>query len=251
MKISHHATSQEAWEWLNEHLIVDNEEIRENGGYIVGTKSMAYDYLLYINQAWVDPEFDFGLMFGYKMQKWTKLLTNYLDINMLDIVKSEVLAREAKKSGNYNVSFLFSNKHASGHGCLVSLIFSRRYTEDNPKIVVNIRASEVTKRLLMDFVLVQRIAEYIYGESQSVSLVVYMANLYLTSEIFVTYNNHKPLSEVLKNPKTKLEKKTLEIFEKFKKPEALNITYKVHLRSVKRVQKVDTPELKACNLKLK
>jgi len=35
---------------------------------------------------WVDPEFDFGFMFGYKKQKWSILKSNYVDMNMVDLV---------------------------------------------------------------------------------------------------------------------------------------------------------------------
>ena len=242
---SSHATSQEAWEWINEFLVTEEEYIKKKGGFRSGPQVISYDHFMEINKAWVDPEFDFGKMFGYRIQKWTKLISNYVDLNMLDLAKSEVLERERKKNMNYNIAFKFSNVHTSGHGCLISLVFQRRYTQDNPIIIINIRSSEVTKRLLFDFLLIQRIAEYIYGSNTSVSLKLYCGNMYTTAENFVMYNNHKPINEVLRGSECGIANKVREVFEKFSKPEAMNIKYKVHLRSVKRLHNVSVKPLKA------
>jgi len=242
---SKHATSQECWEWINEFLATQEVKVKKNGGVRSGPQIISYDHFMEINKAWVDPEFDFGFMFGYKKQKWTTLKGNYIDMNMLDLVKSEVLEREKKKTQNYNLAFKFSNTHGSGHGCLISIVFQRRHTQDNPILIINIRSSEVTKRLLMDFLLAQRIAEYIYGERISVSIKLYCSNVYLAAENFVMYHNHKSLETILDPEHSGMEKKILEILHKFQQPEAMEIRYKVHLRAVKRIHRVDTPPLKA------
>lgn len=247
---SKHATSQECWEWINEFLATQERRIKNRGGVRNGPQMISYDHFMEINKAWVDPEFNFGLMFGYKKQKWSILKSNYIDMNMLDLVKSEILEREKKKTQNYNLAFKFSNTHGSGHGCLISLVFQRRYTQDNPIIIINIRSSEVTKRLLMDFLLVQRIAEYIYGPQISVSIKLYCSNLYITAENFVMYHNHKSLITFINPDHSIMEKKIMDILEKFQKPESMKIAYKVHLRAVKRIQKVETTSLKAKELLL-
>ena len=242
---SKHATSQECWEWINEFLVLREDKVKKNGGIRSGPQVLSYDHFMEINKAWVDPEFDFGHMFGYRTQKWTKLISNYVDMNLLDLVKSEVLEREGKKSQNYNIAFNFSNVHTSGHGCLISLVFQRRYTQDNPVVIINIRSSEVTKRLLMDFLLVQRIIEYIYGPNVSASLKLFCGNMYLTAENFVMYHNHRNLHDLLRDSDNGMVIKVLEVLDKFSQPEAMNIKYKVHLRSVKRLQNVDAKSLKA------
>ena len=247
---SNHATTQEAWEWINEFLATQEVRVKKNGGVRSGTQIISYDHFLEVNKVWVDPEFDFGYLFGYKKQKWTILKANYIDMNMLDLVKSEVLEREHKKTQNYNLAFKFANTHGSGHGCLISLVFQRRHTQDNPIILINIRSSEVTKRLLMDFLLVQRIAEYIYGDNVSASCKMYCGNVYLSSENFVMYHNYKPLETFLDREHSTMEGRILDVLEKFKQPEAMKIKYKVHLRAVKRIQKVDTTSLKAKDLLL-
>jgi len=247
---SRHATTQEAWEWLNEFLATGEERIKKNGGVRSGAQIISYDHFMEINKAWVDPEFDFGFMFGYKPQKWSILKSNYVDMNMVDLVKSEVLEREVKKTANYNLAFKFSNTHGSGHGCLISCVFQRRHTHDNPVVIINIRSSEVTKRLLMDFLLVQRITEYIYGDNISASIKLFSGNVYLSAENFVMYHNHKPLESFMNSDHSIMEKRVLDVLHKFQQPEAMNIKYKVHLRAVKRIHKIDTPSLKAKDLLL-
>lgn len=254
---SRHATSQEAWEWINETLASREDWVKKKGGVRSGPQMISYDHFMEINQAWVDPEFDFGYMFGYKIQKWSKLLSNYIDFNMLDIAKSRVLEREAKKSNAYTIEFLFSNFHASGHGCLISLIFQRRLNQDNPIIIINIRSSEVTKRLLMDFLLVQRIAEYIYGVGKSVSLKLFCGNMYLSAEAFTMYDNHKSIRHLLKDNITGMAERVIKILDKFSGPEGLKITFKVHRRSVRQLHKDENgypisgaPALKAKTLML-
>ena len=225
-------------------------EVVANGGIRSGPQMISYDHFFEINKAWVDPEFDFGKMFGYRIQKWSKLITNYVDFDFLDIARSQVLEKEAKKTQAYTVPFKFSNTQTSGHACLISLVFQRRVTQDNPVVIINIRSSEVTKRLLMDFLLVERIIEYVYGEKHGASLKLYCGNMYLSGEAFTMYNGHKPLRELLKGNTTAMAERILTILEKFEKPEALDIKYKVHLRAVKRLHGIDVRSLLAKDLLL-
>lgn len=247
---SKHATSQEAWEYLNEMFILESEKIIKNGGMVSGPQVLSYDHFLEINKSWVDPEFDFGFIFGYKIQKWSKLITNYIDFDWLDIAKSQVLEKESKKNPSYNVAFKFSNLHNSGHACLLSLVFQRRHSTDNPVVIINIRSSEITKRLLMDFLLVERIIEYIYGEDHGASLKLYCGNMYLTAENLTMYHNYKDLYKLISKPKDKIQKRLFDVMELFMKPESLEMSYKVHRRAAKRLQKVDIGELKAKSLTL-
>ena len=247
---SKHATTQECWEWVNEYLATQEKRIINKGGMRSGPQIISYDHFMEINKAWVNPEFDFGFMFGYKIQKWSKLISNYVDLNMMDLVKSEVLEREGKKTQNYNLAFKFSNTHGSGHGCLISLVFQRRHTQDNPIVIINIRSSEVTKRLLMDFLLVQRICEYIYGKDVSISVKVFCGNMYLSAENFVMYHNYRSLTLFIDPNHSGMEERIMKVYEKFSDPEALKIKFRVHLRSAKRLNRVDTPQLKAKDLNL-
>ena len=232
-------SSQEAWEQLNEYLACEDEEIIEMGGTRNGPLIISYNIFVRIRKAWVDPGFDFGYMFGYRIQKWSKLLSNYVNLNYLDLVKSEVQSRESKKNQAYNVSFLFDNAHISGHGCLLNLTFIRRHKVDHPILQMTLRASEVTKRLLMDLLLVQRMGEYVYGKDQHISIEIFFPHIYLSSESFTMYDNHKPIKELFKGRKGKFQEKILGILNKFKTVDPTEITYKVHLRSVRQLQRVD------------
>lgn len=245
-----YATAQEAWEKVNEWLATSEDEVKFMGGVRSGNNVISYDHFMEINKLWVDPRFDFGHMFGYKIQKWTKLITNYIDFDFLDIAKSQVQEKEIKKSYNYTVGFKFSNKHASGHGCLLSLVFTRRLKRDNPLIIMNIRSSEVTKRLLMDFLLVQRIAEYIYGKAHSASVLLFCGHMYLTAENFLMYHNHKDLNNLLDGNENIIPKRIKALMEKFMGIDPETITYKVHRRAVRRLNLVDTPPLLARDLRL-
>lgn len=250
MVISNHISSQEAWEWINEYLAAEEEQVVANGGVRNGPQMISYDHFMEINKAWVDPNFDFGKMFGYKVQKWSKLISNYIDFDFLDLAKSQVVERETKKASSYTVAFKFSNKQTSGHACLISLVFQRRLTQDNPIVILNIRSSEVTKRLLMDFLLVQRIIEYVYGHKHGASLKVFCGNMYLSGEAFTMYHNYKNLRDLLKGNPTAMAGRVLAILDKFEKPEAMDIKYKVHLRAVKRLHNLDIKPLLAKDLRL-
>lgn len=89
-----------------------------------------------IADAKFDPDFDFGKMFGYTMTKWTGLITNYLDLDVLDQAKLMIRKLEENKTvnRNYHIGFHFADNHGSGKGCLVGGIFSRKIgveTRDN------------------------------------------------------------------------------------------------------------------------
>jgi len=240
MKELKFSNTQEAWEGINEYLALKSEEVMETGGSLYGPEIIAYDHYIKINKVWVDPEFDFGSVFGYTTAKWTKLINNYLHLDYLDLIKSQILAREKSRATNYNISYLFDNSHGSGKGCLLTLTFSRRVDRDAPILYMTLRSSEVTKRLLFDFLLVQRIAEYVYGKDQCVSLEMFCPNIYLVAEAFVMYDNYKSIDKLFRKKKkkglSKFEKKILDTLHHFKTVDPSTIKYKVHLRSVNQLQ---------------
>jgi len=255
---SNHATSQEAWEFINEYLVLKEEEVVANGGNRYGSQILSYDHFMEINKSWVDPNFNFGYMFGYTMSKWTRLVNNYVNFDYLDIVKSEVLLKEKKKTSNYNIAYKFDNNHGSGKGCLLSLVFQRRITQDNPILILNLRSSEVTKRLIFDFLLIQRMAEYVYGERASVSVKLYCANIYTSGETFTMYENYKSIRKLLKGSETEMSRRVLAAMDKFETIDPAKVPYKIHRRAVKQLQKDETgkpisgvPDLFAKNCKFK
>lgn len=188
-------TSQEAWEGLNEYFIYQEEKIVKRQGTRTGNQLIAYDTFVDISKLWMDPKLDFNKLFNYKKNKWVTLVNNYVDRNYLDIVKMDVKTREAKRDNTYNVSYQFQNNHNHGKGCLLSITFSRRPYFPDPLLIVHLRSSEIVKRLGLDFLLVQRIAEYVYGEDVNAGAKFYFPNMYTMSETSILYEIHNPIDK--------------------------------------------------------
>lgn len=230
-------TSQEAWEGINEFLLLEEEKIRTKEHAITGSQVICYNTFIKASVAWVNPEFDFGRMFGYTMQKWRTLVSNYVNLDYLDILKGQVLSRESKSGAVYNEAMLFDNSHDSGKGCLLSLVFSRRYGNPDPVLTFSLRSSEVTKRLLFDYLLVQRLGEYVYGPNRRFSIELYCGNVYLDIVAFTMYDTHRSIKKLVgKEPKGRIQTDVIKTLNHIKTVDPKKVGYKVHLRAVKQLQ---------------
>ncbi len=227
--------SQEAWEFLNEYILLNEKQLKAHGAGREGNSSISYDNLIFIKKAWVDPNFDFGKVFGYKMQKWTHLVNNYVDLNYLDIIKTEILDNERKKKRTYNTAFQFSNYHGSGKGCLLSITFSRRINSDIPILVFSTRATEVTRRLLIDLLLIQRIGEYIYGIKQAFSIQFYCPMAYIQCESFLHYVDRYYKNQLWKITEP-FQELVMSTYQRFKTCNPKSIRYTSHQRIAKHIQ---------------
>lgn len=248
-------STQIAWEWVNEYMLSKNQSIEESGGKIFQSLVYMYDWVLDIDRIEIDPNFDIGIMFGYTKLKWTKLVSNYLDLNYLDVIKSKIRAREKKGDKNYNVSITFDNSHVTGKGCLLSLTFSRRPVFDGPIITMHIRSSEVTKRLLVDFLLVQRISEYIYERMDVTPALKLIAPfMWSSSSTLIMYHNWKPLEEVMVGREPgKFSDRCITDLNKFQTEPLSKFTYRVNWRSAAQLQfnEDGTPKSGKAPLKVK
>lgn len=239
----HFGDMQKAWMGINEYLFLEGQKIEKLSGGLYGTEMLSYNNFVTINRAWVDPDFDFGKVLGYSYMKWSSLVGNYVNPRYLDLLRAEIGRRTGKKARSYNYSFHFSNLYGGGKDCLVSLIFTKRINAPHPIVVFTIRTSEVTKRLLFDFLLVQRIIEYIYGHND-VEVHFYAPSFYVTAESLVMYNNVKDLKKLLKkykknNPESdhKFHTKAMDVFDKFyNHPEPEAVTFRVNRRSMMQIQ---------------
>lgn len=230
------ATSQEAWEKLNEAFLRLDPSLFEKGAVANSGVAVSYNVFVKIRKAYVDPDFDFGRHFNYTETKWTTLLNNYVDFNQLDLVKSQVKLKKASYNQNYNVSYVFNNSHNNGKQCLLAAIFSKRFQEDVPVITMVVRASEITKRLIFDFLLIQRISEYVYGKDQTVQINLFATQMFGNVETLLMYGAHKKLKKVLKgtDKENPWIKKLLEVNDKFINGTEKDFsTYKVFLRAFK------------------
>lgn len=241
VKQLHFDTLQSAWEGINEWLALNHEEVEKYGGGTYGTEWIAYNTIVNINKAQVDPDFDFGTVLGYNIKKWTTLIKNYVDFNYLDILKSEIQARVRKKAKSYNYAFRFSNKYGGGKDCLLSLVFSQRRGEDYPTVFFDVRVSEVTCRLIFDFLLVQRICEYVYGKElgQKCEIHVFFPSMYVTAERFSIYASYKGWDKIKPRiPKnTKFGQRMLKVWDQFINTPVETIRYKAHRRCAEVIQK--------------
>lgn len=229
------ATSQEAWEKLNEGFLRLDPILFEKGAMANSGVAVVYNVFIKIRKAWVDPEFDYGRYFNYTETKWTSLLNNYVDFNKLDLLRSKLRFLKAKYNQNYNVTYIFNNKHDNGKQCLIAATFSKRFQEDIPVITMVIRASEITKRLIFDFLLIQRMAEYVYGSEQSVQINLFATQMYGNVETLLMYTTYKSLKKVLKGlEKNSWHKRLEEIMDKFKSGTEKDFSsFKVFFRSFK------------------
>lgn len=228
------STSQEAWEKLNEAFLRLDPVLFSSGATANSGVAVVYNVFIKIRKAWVDPDFDYGRCFNYKETKWTTLLNNYIDFNKLDLMRSKLRTLKKSYNQNYNVTYMFNNHHDNGKQCLIAATFSKRFQEDVPVITMILRSSEITKRLIFDFLLVQRMAEYIYGKECTVQINLFATQMYGNAETLMMYHTHRPLKKVLKGVKNPWTNRVLEVFDKFQKgTEKEFSSFKVYFRSFK------------------
>jgi len=249
LKILKFGNLSSAWEGVNEYLYLECEEIAGRGGGLYGPEWISYSNYVIVKRAWVDPEFNLGKKLGYTIKKWSSLVNNYVDFRYLDLLRADLGHRVGRNARSYNFSYHFSNHHGGGKDCLISLNFTKRVGVPHPIVIFNIRTSEVTKRLIFDFILVQRIVEYVYGHND-VEVHFFAPSFYITAESFVMYNNIKDIKVLLKKHKKKhsseytqenhkFQGKVIDKFDEyFNHPNPESITYKVHRRSAMQVQKL-------------
>lgn len=237
----HYENLTDAWEGMNEFLANREVLITRKGGGVYGSEFVSFNNLVTISKCKLDPKFNFGRVLGYTYKKWTKLVNNYCNMNYLDLIKAEVQEREGKNAKAYNYTYHFDNVHGSGKDCLISLTFTRRKNEPGPIVIYTTRASEITKRLVFDFLLIQRMVEYVYGKEQQVQLICFIPFMYINLECFLMYVAHYGRKNVIKKNKkgfySPYQERMIKKYKEFLKVDASKVKYKVHQRAVMQVQR--------------
>lgn len=232
---------QEAWEGLHDYLFNKEKLIRKRGGGTYGSEMVQYDNIIMVEDGRIDKNFNFGRCIGYSYKKWSKLINNYVNFNYLDLIKSEVRDRESKRANSYNYTYHFDNSHGSGKDCLISLTFCRRKGKERPIVIYNTRASEVTKRLIFDFLLIQRIAEYVYGRKQRVEVVCFIPFMFINLECSLMYLSDRGIDKCLKPNKSgefsDYQNRLRIKYQKFLDVDLDKVKYKVHKRAAAQVQR--------------
>jgi len=229
-------TSQEAYNKLNAYFLNEGGGLLNN---IVSGQVVSFDTMIYINEGVVNPNFDFGNTFGYRQQKWSGLVNNYIDRDALEDLKERVADRITRNSKHYNESMRFANNHNHGKNCLLSLTVTQREKEPRPILSFTLRSSEITKRLLMDLLLIQRIGEQMFDIPCKFQIQV--INMYQDPEAFCMLDSYKPIKGMLLrakgHKKSWYQKKVLKILKKFKTIDIDEVKYKVHKRCVRQLQR--------------
>jgi len=224
-----------AWEGINE-LFLDTPSslLKEYNGVRQARAMYLYNVSILVEKPELDPEFDFGRLFNYTNQKWKMLMGNYINMGELRELKEELNTYiGGKKPKPYNISYNFSNTHKHGKKCLLALLLTKRFGDNIPYITLYLRSSEITKRLSVDFLLAQRIGEYLF-EGNPFKVVFNINQLFNDDTVLLMYGAYKDISHILKNGKNEycsiLYKRLKEMLQgeenQFK-------SYKVHWRAFK------------------
>lgn len=227
-----------AWERLNE-LFINAVEPKEKSRDTTFVKNALYFYnvIIDIDRPYFPGKFDFGRQFNYTKNKWSILISNYINKASLVDFKNKIIASKGSNKF-YNLSYSFDNNHAHGKKCLMNMVATRRYGDPVPYLTFYLRASEVTKRLAVDFLLAKRIGDFLF-ENKEYKIVFNINQLFQDNVVLLMYGAYKdimPLLEVRKDPRGELLKSHL---QKVKVSSESDFKYKVH----RRVFKVLRPDL--------
>lgn len=190
----------EAYIGLNKWWYNNYETLHRRGGGRYGSELFMPNVFFHCGYGKIDPKLDLGKLLGYSPTKWNTLVTNYLSYQGVHDVRDAVQEREKAGKSNYNVVMLFTNQYKKGKGCLISLQFSKRPRKDpntgeHERVVTfSTRATELTKRLIFDLLLVQRVAEFVYkGTGVKWNVQFFSPHVYQCAESLVLLTNHQPL----------------------------------------------------------
>lgn len=235
-------TAQDAWLGINEFMLLEERLITKRGGAIYGTELISYNNFIRIKNMKIDPDFDFGTTLSYKDKKWSALVNNYVNFNYLDLIKSEIQLREKKGGRSYNYVMQFANYHGGGKDCLVGCNFTKRVGKEEPVIIFEVRVSEVTQRLIFDFLLVQRIIEYVYGVDKKVEVHFIAPSMFITAERFMAFHNVRSIKKLLRPIKEagklgRFQKQILKKLKYYSNIDPMSIQYRSSRRAAQSLQK--------------
>lgn len=188
-----------AWsELIKKFLRQDEELFTEGQGAVITGSVYSYGVGVLIEKAQFDPEFDFGLIMGYTQSKWSSLLNNYLDLDAMDILKTQIRELEKNKAQNrnYHIGFNFADSHGNGKGCLVSGVFSRMIGVENPRLTIIMRASDIVTRLPWDLLLAIRLGAYVYGHEEF-SIELFLRSAFADDISIMLYNGYEEIEPLI------------------------------------------------------
>lgn len=249
MNILQFKDSVEAFNGVNGMMIFD-ENFVKNSGIYTKSQTIVYDTLVKVDRSHVPEDWDFTAGVNYRKMKWITLTKNYVEESHLQEVIAEVNSREIRKNPSYNISFHFANLHGGGKGCLLTLTFSRRPKMGRPLLTATVRASEVYKRLMMDLLLIHRIAEEAYGIGEPVALQLFIPHMWQGiswAAMWLSQQKEETVQEWLEayGP-SPFQQAVFEKWKYFKEADFEKFTYNADKRAAKVIQgRVESPPLLA------
>ena len=184
----------EAYIGLNKWWYNNYETLHRRGGGRYGSELFMPNVFFHCGHGKIDPKLDLGKLLGYTPTKWNTLVTNYLSYTGVHELRDIVQEREKAGKSNYNAVMMFTNNYKKGKGCLISLQFSKRPRSKERVVTFSTRATELTKRLIFDLLLVQRVAEFVYkGTDVKWNVQFFSPHVYQCAESLVLLTNHKPI----------------------------------------------------------
>ena len=223
-----------AWEGLNElFYLVEDQGVPsyEPDTHVSKNAVYFYNVIVDIDKPTFPEDFDFGRKFNYTINKWTTLLSNYVDLDALGAFK-ETLDKGIKSNKFYSLAYSFSNNHVFGKKCLMNMVVTKRYGNKTPYITFYLRASEVTKRLAVDFLLAKRIGDFLF-DNKEYKVVFVIQQLFQDNTVLLMYQAHKDCSKYLYNRRDERGKRLWAIVNKMKTSTEKDFKYKVHRRVFK------------------
>jgi len=180
----------------------------------------------------LDEEVDYTKLVNYTASKWSSLVSNYLDFSDLD--KFEQLVSQRIGTKRWSIGFKFSHNTVRREACLMTATAVNNGTGNY--LVVDVRTSEVYKRLALDLLLFKRIGDRVYKDTPYI-IKVYIRHAWLSKDwasmLLVNRSWRKSCS--IANPGTFAEK-VLEQYRTFKSTEWEQLSYNSHKRPCRVIQ---------------
>jgi hypothetical protein len=112
-------------------------------------------------QCTLDP----GILVNYSKQKWSHLLRSYMDWNQWEWLKARVKFRMARKDDMViPLAYAFKAKPQMNGSCVLGYTFLIDRTNSKIQISVHTRVAEVTRRMMMDYILFYKMWQELFPE---------------------------------------------------------------------------------------
>lgn len=217
------STSIEAWEKLNEAFITGDID-----GLVCNSKeSHLLNLSFMIDNPYLPEDLNLGRYFVYYPHKWVHLIANYISMEELAELKDTIQVKEIVDTP---ISYHFSNKHKNGKGCLLTMTIL--YSERKFHLSFHVRSSEITKRLIFDLLLFQRLGEYLL-DGKPFDIGIFMSKAFNDNNVLLMYHVHKDIFDILEGRDDNRSNNLRDKLTWFLEHTADDVRYKIYKRIAK------------------